>query len=539
MSTPHPIRSDGPYSAPNLLQRATPFIGASVLILALQPGSDPTNLPSTHAAALFLSAFLIISPVWRRQFQRLPRAIHPLPAALALTLAALPIQGPTSTYAAQFVSLAVSMSIPFVMQAVPWGRLPRWGETVALLASVAPILLGRPGSHEAEMLAFPMINLVVLFFALYGNRIELIAGLAIVALHFGLPSPGEPFTLVEVARDAILTSLTAVVAVSVFQVVTIMRRQQVIIREDERQASLREKWIQSILENTADALVTIDVGGTIRSINRAARVLFGYSDDELIGRQISVFIASEGRADFGSYLAARMRHGDGSLGSGARETMGIRSDLGTFPVEYSAGETEQGGTRVFIVSMRDITDRKAKHAVLEHQALHDALTGLPNRTLLEDRLTQALTQAQRYSRQMAVLMLDFNHFKQVNDRLGHEVGDRVLREVSERISKALRGGDTVARFGGDEFVVLPAGVETIEGAIQVAEKILEATAAPLNIDGHRIAAGVSIGIALHPDHGDDPQSLLRHADQAMYLAKRAGTGYRLAANALTASLGAA
>jgi diguanylate cyclase (GGDEF)-like protein len=97
----------------------------------------------------------------------------------------------------------------------------------------------------------------------------------------------------------------------------------------------------------------------------------------------------------------------------------------------------------------------------------------------------------------------------------------------------------VARFGGDEFVVLPAGVETLDAAVQVAEKILEATAPPLIIDGHRIAAGVSIGIALHPEHGDDPQSLLRHADQAMYLAKRAGTGYKVAANSLTASLGAA
>jgi diguanylate cyclase (GGDEF)-like protein/PAS domain S-box-containing protein len=488
---------------------------------------------------LLLSVFLILSPVWRRQFERLPHSVHPVPASLALTLGALPFQGAPSTRPGQFVSLAVSISIPFVMQAVPWGRLPRWGETLALLASVAPILLSRPDSHSAEMLAFPMTNLVVLFFALYGNRIELIAGLGIVALHFGLSSPGEPFTLVEGARDAILTSLTAVIAVCVFQVVTVMRRQQVIIREDQRQAKVQETWIQSILENTADALVTIDVGGTIMSINRAARVMFGYDRDELIGRPISVFIASEGRADFGSYLAARMRHDDGRLGSGTRETMGVRSDLGTFPVEYSAGETERDGTRVFIVSLRDITDRKAKHAVLEHKALHDALTGLPNRTLLEDRLTMTLRQAKRSATGMAVLMLDFNHFKQVNDRLGHEIGDQVLRDLSARISKALRAGDTVARLGGDEFVVLPAGVETVDAAIQVAEKILQATAVPLVIDGHRIDAAVSIGVALYPDHGEDHQTLLRQADQAMYLAKRAGTGYKLASNPSTVSLGVA
>jgi diguanylate cyclase (GGDEF)-like protein/PAS domain S-box-containing protein len=538
MST-HPMRTDGPFSSPNLLQRATPFIGASVLIMALQPGSDLTNLPPTHAAALLLSVFLILSPLWRRQFQRLPRVVHPLPASLALTLGALPITGPPSSYTSQLLSLSVSITIPFLMQAVPWGRLPRWGETLALLASVAPILLGRPTSHAADMLAFPMTNIIILFFALYGSRVELAAGLAVVALHYGLPSPGEPFTLIEATRDVILTSLTAVVAVCVFQVVTIMRRQQVTIREEERRANLRESWIQSVLENTADALVTIDVAGTIMSVNRAGRVLFGYDDDELVGRPISLFIAGEGRADFGDYLAARMRHGDGSLGSGPRETMGIRNDQETFPVEYSAGETEHNGTRVFIVSLRDITDRKAKHAALEHKSLHDPLTGLPNRTLLDDRLSQSLAQAQRYGRGVALLMLDFNHFKAVNDRLGHDVGDRVLRAVSSRISNALRAGDTVARIGGDEFVVLPAAAETYEAAVQVAEKILEATAPVLVIDGHEIAAGVSIGIALHPENGDDPQSLLRHADQAMYLAKRTGSGYMVARHPSTAAIGAA
>jgi diguanylate cyclase (GGDEF)-like protein len=129
-------------------------------------------------------------------------------------------------------------------------------------------------------------------------------------------------------------------------------------------------------------------------------------------------------------------------------------------------------------------------------------------------------------------MLDFNHFKQVNDRLGHEIGDRLLCEVSARITNALRAGDTLARLGGDEFVVLPTGVETADEAAQVARKILDASSQPLTIDGNEITAGVSIGVALHPEHGDDPSSLLRHADQAMYMAKRAGTGYKLAGRPL-------
>jgi diguanylate cyclase (GGDEF)-like protein/PAS domain S-box-containing protein len=525
-------RSDGPFSSPNLLLRASPFIGAAVLTMALRSETELTNPPLTHVAAWILSVFLIVSPVWRRQLERLPALARPLPAAVALALSGLPILGSPITNTTAYLTLAIGIAVPFVLDAVPWGRLPRWGESLALLGSVSPMLLSRPDTHAAEMLAFPMVNIVVLFIALYGSRLELLASFGVIAAQFGLPQAGETFDPIELVRDGILTTLTAVVAVCVFQVVTIMRRQRVVILENERQANLREAWIHSVLENTADALVTIDLDGTIRDVNRAARVMFAYADGELTGRPISVFIASEGQADFGSYLGARMRHGDDGLGSGSRETTGIRSDDGTFPVEYSAGETEHNGKRVFIVSLRDITERKAKHAVLEHQALHDALTGLPNRVLLEDRLEQALAQARRRRRGTAVLMLDFNHFKQVNDRLGHEIGDRLLCEVSARITNALRAGDTLARLGGDEFVVLPAGVETADEAAQVARKILDASSQPLTIDGHEITAGVSIGVALHPEHGDDPSSLLRRADQAMYMAKRAGTGYKLAGRPL-------
>jgi len=522
------VRSDGPFSAPRLLQRASPFIGASIMAIALRPG-DSLSTPSwTHSTALVLSALLIISPLWRSHLQRLPRLLQPLPASLALGLSGLPLPGSLFQVPSAYAVLALAIGVPFAMDAVPWGRVPRWAETVALLGSVSPLLLSRPQSHEAELIALPTLNIVVLFIALYGNRLELVAGVTLAALHFGLPQAGESFTAAELIRDAVLTSLTTIVAVCVFQVVTVMRAQRLVILEDERQANLRESWIQSILENTADALVTIDLHGTILAINRAARSMFGYQDRQLVGRPISVFIASQGQADFGSYLAARMRHQDAGIGSGARETTGIRSDLETFPIEYSAGETEHSGNRVFIVSLRDITDRKAKNAALEHQALHDPLTGLPNRILLEDRLAQTLSQSKRNGRGMALLMLDFNNFKGVNDEFGHDVGDGLLRQISYRLARTLRSGDTVARLGGDEFVVVPADVTSPEHAVRIAKKILEAASQPVHIDGHEIEAGVSIGIAMHPADGVDAVSLLRSADQAMYLAKRAGTGYSLA-----------
>jgi len=496
--------------------------------MALVPGRSLENPPWTHSAGLVLSAFLVVSPLWRTQLQRWPKILQPLPASLALTLSALPLAGSLSTVPAAYLSLALSMFVPFALDAIPWGRLPRWGETVALLGCISPLVLTRPSSHTADLLALPLVNIIVLFIALYGSRLELVATVAMMALQFVLPQTGELFTLDEVMRDVILTSLTTVVAVCVYQVVAVMRAQRLVILEDERQAKVRESWIQSILENTADALVTIDLHGTILAINRAARSMFGYQDRQLVGHPISVFIASQGQADFGAYLAARMRHQDEGIGSGPRETTGIRSDLETFPIEYSAGETEHGGTRVFIVSLRDITDRKAKDAALEHQALHDPLTGLPNRILLEDRLAQSLSQAKRNGRGMALLMLDFNNFKGVNDEFGHDVGDRLLRQISSRLIRSLRSGDTVARLGGDEFVVVPADVTSPEHAVRIARKILESASQPVHIDGHEIEAGVAIGIAMHPADGIDALSLIRSADQAMYLAKRAGIGYSLA-----------
>jgi diguanylate cyclase (GGDEF)-like protein len=258
------------------------------------------------------------------------------------------------------------------------------------------MLLDRPQTDAADMLAFPIANVVVLFIALYGSRLELILGVGIIGLLFGLPVPGKPYYFDESVRDVIIASLTGVVAVSVYQVVTVMRRQQ---------------------------------------------------------------------------------------------------------------------------------------AIIEHQAMHDGLTGLPNRNLLEDRLAQNLAQAARSGEATAVLMLDFNRFKQVNDQLGHEVGDRLLCEISQRLTGALRKTDTVARLGGDEFVILLSGVQSVHDAVLVAEKILAATAPPVIINGHVLTPGVSIGIALYGEHGADAECLLRHADAAMYRAKRSGSGYQVAPGA--------
>ena len=167
----------------------------------------------------------------------------------------------------------------------------------------------------------------------------------------------------------------------------------------------------------------------------------------------------------------------------------------------------------------DVTERKQSEEALAHQALHDALTDLPNRVLLRDRLEQAILAAQRESSPLALMFLDLDRFKDVNDTFGHHVGDALLQELARRLRDAIRASDTVARLGGDEFAVLLPATDTL-GAELVAQKIQEALADPCIAEDHVFDVGASIGISLYPDHGTDASSLMRHADVAMYAAKR-------------------
>jgi diguanylate cyclase (GGDEF)-like protein/PAS domain S-box-containing protein len=178
-------------------------------------------------------------------------------------------------------------------------------------------------------------------------------------------------------------------------------------------------------------------------------------------------------------------------------------------------------TQLVLVS-RDITERKEMEAYVLHQSFHDSLTGLPNRLLLLDRMSQATAHRERLHAQVAVLFMDLDHFKEVNDLLGHAAGDRLLQDVAERLVASVREGDTVARVGGDEFVVMLVDLHQLEDAALVAEKIIAAVSAGCQIEGSELHVTPSIGLAIFPEDGGDPDTLLRNADIAMYHAKRDG-----------------
>jgi diguanylate cyclase (GGDEF)-like protein/PAS domain S-box-containing protein len=299
--------------------------------------------------------------------------------------------------------------------------------------------------------------------------------------------------------------------------------------EEALQKSVED--IHAVLDNVADGVMTTDEGGVIQSFNRAAQRLFHYPTNEVLGREAKLLMAEPYQGEFTSLLTSQMGAGrDPASTSGSREMWGRCKDGSTFPIEFRATEMLLSGKRRLVGILRDISEELIQRETLEYRALHDVLTGLPNRTLLNDRLRQAILTAQRERRSIALLVMDMNGFKEVNDALGHDVGDQLLQQVALRLESLLRGSDTMARLGGDEFAVLPAGETRSEGGVMTAKKILAALERPFAIAERSIQASASIGIAVYPDHGQDAVTLLRHADVAMYVAKRARRGYEMYAS---------
>ncbi|HLN06773.1 MAG TPA: EAL domain-containing protein [Acidimicrobiales bacterium] len=289
--------------------------------------------------------------------------------------------------------------------------------------------------------------------------------------------------------------------------------------EDARKAA--EEQFRLGFERGALGMAMVDLDGFITRVNPALCVLLGRSGDDIVGHTADDFLHPEDPP--ASYEVAGERMLDEGLSTTALERRLLRPDgeVVWAMVDVALVRTEEGAPQYFFAQIQDVTERKRSEAAFEHLALHDPLTGLPNRLLLQDRLAGALARARRHDQQVAVVFADIDHFKLVNDTLGHSAGDQLLIEVAKRVSKGTRAPDTVGRFGGDELVMICEELEEAAQAEAFGARVMGMFDAPFNIEGHELFITVSCGLVVAgPD--DTPMTVLRDADAAMYRAKELG-----------------
>lgn len=283
-----------------------------------------------------------------------------------------------------------------------------------------------------------------------------------------------------------------------------------------------EARFRALVQNSSDAILLVDGSGLVTYQGPSAERVLGYRPEALLGsgledlsdpqdllRLQSQLTEVLARPGLSRRIELRLRRQDGEL-------VDVEAVLNNLQADPSVGAT--------LVTVRDISERKRFELTLTHQAFHDELTGLANRALFTDRVAHALRRRERDSRVMAVLLLDLDDFKTINDSLGHAAGDALLRAVSERLENLVRPGDTTARLGGDEFAMLLVDLPSEESAVVAVERILATLAQPLVIDGREVFAHASIGVAFAGDETKDPEELVRNADAAMYVVKTDGKG---------------
>lgn len=289
---------------------------------------------------------------------------------------------------------------------------------------------------------------------------------------------------------------------------------------EQKSLEHQQQMVAKVYEHSLEGIIIADSEGVVQMVNPAFSAITGYQPEEVVGRRMDLLRGEEHSDEFYENLWQALS----TRGQWSGEYWNRRRNGEAYPewLTLSVLRDPDGTIVHYLAIFHDITEIKQGHEAIRFQAHHDALTGLPNRMLLDDRLNQALHQAQRKGCQVGVLFLDLDDFKRVNDTLGHSVGDGLLQKVAQLLSSCVRQVDTVARLGGDEFIVVVTEVDDPARVTRVARRILEHLKAPLEVAGHQLRARASLGITLYPTDGQDPATLIKNADLAMYRAKEQG-----------------
>ncbi|MEA2520635.1 MAG: hypothetical protein QOI81_281, partial [Actinomycetota bacterium] len=369
-----------------------------------------------------------------------------------------------------------------------WGRRLEAVTGFAVLAVVATLAFRGP--VRIEYLVFPLLVWAAWRFGQRGAAPAALLTISIATLA-AVQGTGMFAHDSLLGKMASLQVFNASVALASFVLAAILaerRRAQ----EDLRQ---HQEWVNGMLDSAPGAIMVVDEGGDVLLANPRAEEIFGYEAGALVGVSIESVVPETLRAD---HLRHRSDYLDDvssrPMGQGMDLT-GRRRDGSEFPVEIGLSSFATPERRLVTAFINDITLRKRAEQELEHMALHDPLTGLANRAVFMERLTQALARTERRPSSVAVLFIDLDHFKTINDNFGHEVGDRVLKSVGDRLRHALRPEDTAARFGGDEFVVLCEDLEDERHLVTIADRIMSAVSEPIPLETGEIVITPSIGIA--------------------------------------------
>jgi diguanylate cyclase (GGDEF)-like protein/PAS domain S-box-containing protein len=288
-----------------------------------------------------------------------------------------------------------------------------------------------------------------------------------------------------------------------------------------------ERRFQALLAGSSDTTIVVDAAGEIAFVSSSATRVLHLPADQLHGHPMVVFVQRHVHPDDTGHLTAKLQQLLTTAGGEESVEFRLRRPGGSWRDIEGLGRNLLGdqAVRGVLLTLRDVSERKQLERALTRQAFTDQLTGLPNRALLQDRTQQALRMAGRQGLTAALLLLDLDRFKEVNDTLGHHHGDLLLQQVAERVHGSLRSSDTVARLGGDEFAVLLPQVAGVQEATVVADKLSAAIEAPFTVNGLTLDVDASIGVAVYPDHAGDANQLLQRADVAMYAAKATHAGY--------------
>ncbi len=286
----------------------------------------------------------------------------------------------------------------------------------------------------------------------------------------------------------------------------------------------REEWLGTILQSIGEGVIATDRTGCVTFMNPVAEKLTGWRQPESISKPLSSIlhvVDEESGKLIRISIPELLSNGGRNPLNGAVQIVNYQEKI---PVELNATliRDAKDGASGLVLVLYDLTERKRYEEKLRHNAVHDHLTDLPNRILFFDRLSMALAQAQRDSHLVAIIMLDLDEFKKVNDTQGHNVGDRLLQSVAVRLTHMFRRSDTIARLGGDEFVLLLPDLPYADVARNVAERIVHCFQKPFDIEGAQVAITASLGVAIFPGDGEDAETLIKNADIAMYRSKDDG-----------------